>query len=94
MSDYLFDYSVPETLEKMGSKKAGYGSRTRLLGLGSRCTTDVLILHSNNSITPEHGIFQPHKSKKSIKYYLNYKTNKFVCFLTVLFGQISLYYSI
>ena len=26
-------------------KKAGYGSRTRLLGLGSRCTTDVLILH-------------------------------------------------
>ena len=22
---------------------AGYGSRTRLLGLGSRCTTDVLI---------------------------------------------------
>ena len=24
---------------------AGYGSRTRLLGLGSRCTTDVLRLH-------------------------------------------------
>ena len=26
---------------------AGYGNRTRLLGLGSRCTTDVLILHMN-----------------------------------------------
>ena len=24
---------------------AGYGSRTRLSGLGSRCTTDVLTLH-------------------------------------------------
>ena len=27
------------------SDGAGYGNRTRLLGLGSRCTTDVLILH-------------------------------------------------
>ena len=25
---------------------AGYGNRTRLLGLGSRCTTDVLTLQS------------------------------------------------
>ena len=25
---------------------AGYGNRTRLLGLGSRCTTDVLTLRS------------------------------------------------
>ena len=28
-----------------GNHGAGYGSRTRLLGLGSRCTTDVRILH-------------------------------------------------
>ena len=30
-----------------GNHGAGYGNRTRLLGLGSRCTTDVLILHLN-----------------------------------------------
>ena len=29
---------------------AGYGSRTRLLGLGSRCTTDVRILHMKFSL--------------------------------------------
>ena len=29
---------------------AGYGNRTRLLGLGSRCTTDVLTLHLENGI--------------------------------------------
>ena len=29
---------------------AGYGNRTRLLGLGSRCTTDVLTLHSDNRV--------------------------------------------
>ena len=28
---------------------AGYGNRTRLLGLGSRCTTDVLTLRFVNS---------------------------------------------
>ena len=32
---------------------AGYGSRTRLRGLGSRCTTDVRILHCNY-----HSIFR------------------------------------
>ena len=30
---------------------AGYGNRTRLLGLGSRCTTDVLILLMNFLLT-------------------------------------------
>ena len=32
------------------SDGAGYGSRTRLLGLGSRCTTDVRILHMKFSL--------------------------------------------
>ena len=30
---------------KMGNRRAGYGNRTRLPGLGSPCTTDVLIPH-------------------------------------------------
>ena len=33
-----------------GNHGAGYGSRTRLLGLGSRCTTDVRILHMKFSL--------------------------------------------
>ena len=37
---------------------AGYGNRTRLLGLGSRCTTDVLTLHDLHSITPPEGKFK------------------------------------
>ena len=37
---------------------AGYGNRTRLLGLGSRCTTDVLILRfSLGSILSSRGAF-------------------------------------
>ena len=35
----------PQTPDFTAIKKAGYGNRTRLLGLGSRCTTDVLTLH-------------------------------------------------
>ena len=34
---------------------AGYGSRTRLHGLGSRCITDIRILRSGGIISKPHG---------------------------------------
>ena len=36
----------PRQLPRLFFSGAGYGNRTRLLGLGSRCTTDVLTLQS------------------------------------------------
>ena len=44
---------------------AGYGSRTRLHGLGSRCITDIRILHRVGIIAKVHGkfnLFLPQKS--------------------------------
>ena len=38
---------------------AGYGNRTRLLGLGSRCTTDVLTLHRDSYYSREFRPMQP-----------------------------------
>ena len=50
----FLDTKSPDALQRLGSLNgAGYGNRTRLLGLGSRCTTDVLTLHlsAGTSIT-------------------------------------------
>ena len=44
------EYKKPVTAAVTGFLSgAGYGNRTRLLGLGSRCTTDVLTLRCVNS---------------------------------------------
>ena len=49
---------------------AGYGNRTRLLGLGSRCTTDVLTLHRDSYYSREIRPLQPKNAgKHEISFY-------------------------
>lgn len=53
--------------------KAGYGSRTRLRGLGSRCITDILTLQDALIIAPFLDSFKKHSVNSEVGIQLRMK---------------------
>lgn len=65
----------------VNTPKAGYGSRTRLRGLGSRCITDILTLRDVIIIAPFLNSFKEHSVNSEIRIQFGMKGNADLVFV-------------